>query len=248
MRSWSVIPVRPRSKTSLLRWEEYQHRYATEVEVAEWSRTRPQANIGIVTGRVSGLAVLDIDPRHGGEESLHALEQSPGGLPPTVEARTGGGGRHLYFALPPATLPNRIGLAPRHRRPRQWRHGRPISIEPPVRRDLPVPSRAQPRRDTGRKTAIPATEPRAPSPGGTRPSERLLARSAQCRRGGRCPEQHHRLACGHLLWRGMDPDVATELLLCWNRARCRPRLDDTEVVQVMSSIVRLHSGRHLGAE
>ena len=49
---------------------------------------------------------------------------------------------------------------------------------------------------------------------------------------------------GHLLWHGVDPEVATELLLCWNLVRCRPPLDDTEVVRVMSSITRLHDTEH----
>jgi hypothetical protein len=41
---------------------------------------------------VSGLVVLDVDPRHGGDESIRNLK-----LPPTVEALTGGGGWHEYF-------------------------------------------------------------------------------------------------------------------------------------------------------
>ncbi|MGO8840731.1 MAG: primase alpha helix C-terminal domain-containing protein [Methyloceanibacter sp.] len=38
---------------------------------------------------------------------------------------------------------------------------------------------------------------------------------------------------GHLLWHGVDPDVTLELLLAWNRVRCRPPLDDAEVAQVL---------------
>ena len=45
---------------------------------------------------------------------------------------------------------------------------------------------------------------------------------------------------GHLLWRGVDPEVALELMLAWNRTRCRPPLSDEEVVRVVESIVRLH--------
>jgi hypothetical protein len=45
---------------------------------------------------------------------------------------------------------------------------------------------------------------------------------------------------GHMLWHGIDPDVALELLLAWNRVRCRPPLDDAEVAQVVASIARLH--------
>jgi hypothetical protein len=45
---------------------------------------------------------------------------------------------------------------------------------------------------------------------------------------------------GHLLWHGVDPDVALELMLCWNRIRCRPPLDDVEVARTVRSITRLH--------
>jgi len=76
-----------------------------------WSR-RPDANVGIATGAVSGVVVLDVDPRHDGDGSLAALERVFGPLPPTVEARTGGGGRHLYFAAPAAPLPSRSALRP----------------------------------------------------------------------------------------------------------------------------------------
>jgi hypothetical protein len=41
---------------------------------------------------------------------------------------------------------------------------------------------------------------------------------------------------GHLLWHGVDPEVALELLLAWNRMRCRPPLDDAEVAQVVASM------------
>lgn len=44
-----------------------------------------------------------------------------------------------------------------------------------------------------------------------------------------------------LLWRGVDPQVALDLLLAWNRMRCRPPLPDDEVASVVESIVRLHS-------
>jgi hypothetical protein len=45
---------------------------------------------------------------------------------------------------------------------------------------------------------------------------------------------------GHLLWHGVDPEVALELLLAWNRSRCRPPLPDEEVAGVVQSIARLH--------
>jgi hypothetical protein len=71
--------------------------------IAGWWRGWPSANVGILTGRRSDLVVLDVDPRHGGNESLAALVAEHEGLPETVAVETGGGGRHFYFRCPPGT-------------------------------------------------------------------------------------------------------------------------------------------------
>ncbi len=65
-----------------------------------WWRERPDANVGVPTGRRSGLLVLDVDPREGGDATLKALERTDGPAPRTSRARTGGGGLHLYFRYP----------------------------------------------------------------------------------------------------------------------------------------------------
>ena len=64
---FSVIPLRShgdvenRKKPLLPSWEPYQHRRPTEEEVREWFTKWPNANIGLVTGVVSGCWVLDLD-------------------------------------------------------------------------------------------------------------------------------------------------------------------------------------------
>jgi hypothetical protein len=111
-RGWSVIPVRPREKRPLVAWQIYQQQLPTTQEVERWYARWTDANVGIVTGAISGLVVLDVDPRHGGTESLDAWERDQGPLPRTVEARSGGGGRHLYFAHPGGVVHNRVALLP----------------------------------------------------------------------------------------------------------------------------------------
>lgn len=69
-------------------------------QLAEWYERWPDANVGIATGRTSGLVVLDIDPRNRGDDSLDDLIMKYGRLPDTLEVLTGGGGRHLYFRYP----------------------------------------------------------------------------------------------------------------------------------------------------
>jgi len=68
--------------------------------IAAWMASWPDANIGVATGAASGFFVLDVDPDHGGEDSLALLEQEHGQLPDTPRARTGSGGTHYLFRLP----------------------------------------------------------------------------------------------------------------------------------------------------
>jgi hypothetical protein len=48
----------------------------------------------------SALAVVDVDPRNGGDDSLAELEHYHGPLPATWRAHTGSGGFHVIFQAP----------------------------------------------------------------------------------------------------------------------------------------------------
>jgi P4 family phage/plasmid primase-like protien len=80
-----------------------------ETIIRQWFGKGGDFNIGIATGSACGIVVLDIDPRHGGEESIRHFD-----IPQTVEVITGSGGRHYYFTLPQDTeIRNSAGkLAP----------------------------------------------------------------------------------------------------------------------------------------
>jgi hypothetical protein len=80
-----------------------------QAAIAAWWRRWPNANVAVRTGAASRLVVVDIDPGHGGEESLAGLVAAHGPLPDTVAVHTGGGGRHLYFAHPGGTVRNSAG-------------------------------------------------------------------------------------------------------------------------------------------
>ncbi len=75
-----------------------------ESQIRAWWSTWPDANVGIVTGSRSGLVVVDIDPRNGGDDSLADLERTQGPFPKTVESLTGGGGQHFYFQHPGGSI------------------------------------------------------------------------------------------------------------------------------------------------
>ncbi|WP_455208876.1 bifunctional DNA primase/polymerase [Kaarinaea lacus] len=237
---WSVIPIRAYEKRPLIKWQEYQQRRASEDEINEWYQQWTNANVGIVTGKVSGIVVLDIDPQHGGDKSLADWEKQHGPLPRTVEVKTGGGGRHLYFQHPGGTVHNKIGIAPGV--------------------DL--------RGDGGCIVAPPSTHPsgnaylwlKGHEPGeipvaelptwlrniisgkGESSGHSIQYWQQLVRTGVIKGERNNTIAslAGHLLWHGVDTDVVQDLLLCWNRVRCKPPLDDKEVILTVHSITRLH--------
>jgi|GEM_PF-2314027 len=87
---WYQIPVK--GKTPVVK--DWPNRGALE-----WEKGWCAANIGIITGRKSGIVVLDVDPKNGGDESLTKLVAVHGDLD-TVQVVTGSGGSHYYFKYP----------------------------------------------------------------------------------------------------------------------------------------------------
>ncbi len=66
----------------------------------ELVRGRDDFNIGIATGKASGIIVIDRDPRNGSQSSFAALVEEFGKLPTGPKVKTGGGGFHNYFRCP----------------------------------------------------------------------------------------------------------------------------------------------------
>ena len=81
----SVIPV-GRDKKPLFSWKEYTERIATKKEIRKWWEKYPDANLAIVTGKISDITVVDIED--GGLIDY---------LPETLTVKTGGGGYHFYY-------------------------------------------------------------------------------------------------------------------------------------------------------
>jgi putative DNA primase/helicase len=69
-------------------------------QIKIWWTRWPDANIGVATGKKSGIVVLDIDKKTQGFESIKKLEGEFGNLPKVLTVNTGGGGLHLYFKYP----------------------------------------------------------------------------------------------------------------------------------------------------
>lgn len=240
-RGWSVIPIVWRGKRPVVRWAEYQHRCPPQAEVRRWFHGREDVNIGIVTGRCSGLVVVDVDPDHGGDTSLARIEASRGALPGTVSAVTGGGGRHIYFRHPGGIVRNAVAILP--------------GID--VRGDggyvvAPPSMHASGRRYAWESGCAPGEAALA-----SMPSWFMILAASRSTGAGRPPAHWRRLVregvrrgarndtlaslAGHLLWHGVDPEVVRELLACWNASRCLPPLPDEEVARTLESIIRMHA-------
>jgi hypothetical protein len=104
-RGWAPLPLEPGGKRPLVTWARFQQRRPTPGELRYWWHRWPDAGLGLVTGAVSGLVVVDVDPRNGGDATLEDLEHEHCPVPVTVEVLTGGGGRHLYFRHPGVEMP-----------------------------------------------------------------------------------------------------------------------------------------------
>lgn len=89
-RGFSVIPLRPKDKKPVIQWTEYQSRRPEDAELVKWFGNGSKNNIGIVTGDISGIAIVDLD-------SVKAVEfwkTQKFSLTPLVKT---GKGYHLYY-------------------------------------------------------------------------------------------------------------------------------------------------------
>lgn len=99
-RGWSVIPLVPGLKTPAFEWKHYQVRRASDSDLRHWFNRWIRHGLGIVTGRVSSLMVVDFD-----EVSLltRFLTAYPH-LVNTYIVHTRRG-FHLYYHVDPAIMP-----------------------------------------------------------------------------------------------------------------------------------------------
>lgn len=215
--------------------------------IASWWREYPGANLGIQTGRDSGLVVVDVDPRHGGEESLAEIQARFGPFPRTPEVITGGAGRHLFFRHPGnADISNATALG-----------GYPgIDLRGDGGYVVAVPSVHQSGRtyEWGATCELGAVE-LAPLPRSIidlRSGER--GRSAASRPRSSAPLDHEdripegqrnstlTSLAGSMRQRGMTPQEIEAALAIVSRERCDPPLPTDEVATIVASVSRYAPG------
>jgi len=110
-KGWPIIPLSEKLPC-IKGGHGYKDGTTDEAQIKEWWKQYPDANIGIVTGKRSGLLVLDIDIKKGkrGDESLRALEAEHGALPQTLKSQTASGGWHFVFRMPNVKMKSRNGV------------------------------------------------------------------------------------------------------------------------------------------
>ena len=89
-RGWSVI-ICGTDKRPLINWKEYQSRRATPDELVKWFSDFPNAQIGVITGNLSNLTVVDFES----DADFSLIKDQ------TFTVKTGRGGKHFYFKYDP---------------------------------------------------------------------------------------------------------------------------------------------------
>jgi bifunctional DNA primase/polymerase-like protein/primase-like protein len=233
-RNIAVFPCAVRSKTPATP-HGFLDASTDEGVVTRWWQIEPNYNIGIATGAISNLFVLDIDGLDA-EIELRKLEAAHGTLPATVEVITGKG-RHLYFRHPGKPVKN---SASKLAEGLDIRGDGGFVVAPPSVH----PSGKQYcwSVDSARAIASPPAwligMVTAPSNGNgtafpTPPSEwcELVAVVKEGRRDCTLAK-----VAGCLLRRYVDPLLTLELVQALNTARCQPPLPEADVHRIVDSI------------
>ena len=109
---WAVFPVGRNKKP--LTPNGCKDAKKTTGAIKAWWKRHPDASIGIATGSISNLIVIDedVDEDKGldGIRSVREWENINGELPATVMAITGRGGSHMYYRYTGSDIKNRPGL------------------------------------------------------------------------------------------------------------------------------------------
>lgn len=244
----------------IFKWTEYQERTASEQEIRTWFKNNPDLNIGIITGKVSGVIILDLDSQSANE---YAIEK---GLPLTPTVRTGRGWQ-LYFKHPGIHVKNGrnarlkidirgeggYGVAPPsthgNGRKYEWVEGQSIlEIEPAECPDwliefIKSPEAEAPKSNVDAKIDIMTGIETDPDP-----RERDFAKII--RDGVESGERNHNATrlVGHLFGSGLKEKVVWEIFRIWNTAKNTPPLGEDELKRTFVSIRDKEKNSHIKIE
>jgi DNA-binding transcriptional ArsR family regulator len=227
---WSILPVKPDEKRPYMtNWLQYNKTRATQKQVESWFTNLSGAGVGVVTGKISNIVVLDVE-----SYCKTPINEILKKYPTNLISRSGSGGYHLFYQYPQdkSKVANRVGIfegadlradggfivLPPTRHPSggyyQWvEKGIPGAFPLPL---LEVESRPAVQNDGWITEAL-----RGVSEGG---------RNDTCAR-----------LAGYFFKKGMTADIVEALLLDWNE-KCDPPMPLRELRTTLKSIERSHSG------
>lgn len=236
-----VFPCDPRTKRPRT-GQGFKNATTDPLKVRAWFQQAPDSMIGMPTGALSGLVVLDVDG-DAGFESLRSLEHQHGPLPRTTSVKTPRDGEHFYFTHPKIDVRCSAGV---------------IATALDIRGDggyvIVPPSRTLDGRGyVVDEECAPAEMPpwllRLTTARDDKPMHARLASEwvAVVRDGVRGPDprtgegsegRNHALTrlCGHWLRHYLDPGLVLELAQLVNEHRFRPPLPRGEVDRIVDSI------------
>lgn len=96
---WSVIPIDGKSKIPTIEWKKYQSEHPSIETVISWLEQPTTSGLGIVTGSISGIVVLDAELGAPVDDLLPLN---------VATVKTGGGGYHFYFEHTGEKIPNAV--------------------------------------------------------------------------------------------------------------------------------------------
>jgi hypothetical protein len=201
-------------------------------EIERWFGGIQQKPFNIGVAIPDGQAVLDVDPRHGGDETLAALEGVHGPLPLTWRVLTGGGGEHIFFSVPAGVvLGNSAGKLP--------------GLDIKTFGGYVVGAAS--RHISGRTYAWcvdhhPDEVPMAEMPAWL---AGLFAEPVPSSRGASARMDIASFVSRNVVegGRNVDPPAVLEIALAWNAVRCAPPLGPDEVFKVVESIAKKELSR-----
>jgi hypothetical protein len=216
-----------------------------------WGLNAREANLGVCTDK---LVVIDLDPRHGSDESLIELDKAGLEFPRTWRALTGGGGEHIIFTAPDSTTISSFAAEQMSDPPL----GRGIDIRAKGGYIVAPPSR----HISGRPYAWSVDHHPAETPIAAPPdwlTEKLAVRATSSTKCAPVPSaeweklvtgpitEYRDMAAariaGHLFRRWVDLHIVVSLMRGWNVMHCVPPLTDNELMRILNRIADKEADR-----
>ena len=241
-------------KIPLISWKKFQTQLPTEQDVIDWFNRWPDANIGIVTGKISEIVVFDLD-------SDHAVQYAndEGGFPDTPRVKTGKG-YHCYMKYPGFVVRNDVRkeldidiradggyvVAPPSMHGSgsnyEWEDCSSIfDIEPAPCEPWMIDYLKDITKDSSK--SVKEKSPKPSKTVNTASKSKAQGDYAEILNNGAVEGMRNHTATkliGHLFGKGNEEAVVWEMVKQWNSSKNSPPLVETELRKSFDSIRKLH--------